>query len=1582
MPISAFDPVDDNRTAQEYKSVDQQIAQLKKTVSLDTAQRINEIYKQSPFIPPSIILAMAKSGASSSTVDTVRRLSGQALVNNNDPDKPDSQGWFSRIVGNNVKAATRWSVAALNLVPELVQNAAAEAFSPNDPAGTDGWFRSTSLGTMIAAQQGATTTVVNPDGTKTTKPLDVGSGFFLGGTAAKNQAEKAREFRGTINGHAWTVGRGAAQLAFTPGSKAYNILSGFVDASVAILADPTGPLSSKIRNVGMVDELLPNILRTSASRTARAAIPGIADEATLLTVGKLARGEAGLTNAETAVFNQSKFGKWVQSNPGAQRVSQWVSSIAADTTKTVETKTRILLETIDGLSPEVAREFAQADTQEKVWGVLGQASARLANNPDDVLMPKDIRDIYGARPVQAWLDDTLGDRVPFFRAGRKSKLFAEMPDQQVIINGSGLDKTKTVKTAANYLRGVGIADNTDEFNSLMDGVVSAVSTANKGESRVAMKKAYDDMLKAVYKKAGGTSDDAESLVTSLRQKFEEQMTATREYTLNSAGIKDDGGWLQILLPHVNKDEVLRNFSPETWDRLILMGPGSLIEMADDVMYLPDFRELRALSGKMAFAKKSKIVDGVSTLTEYAQNNIWKPLTLMTGGYVMRNMIDAQTRMAMAGLGNLITDPLEAIMWITRRKGKFDILGNEFQSTIAKEVEAFPKAMEDFQEATNFGIWRHMDDPWNSQLSARATGNWTEVTRDAENMAAHTSGYIANLRQIFSDPVLNRVSRISLDSPNADEQLNAVKAWLRSDAGKDARDTIKKYIQTGIKIGDPESTAKGFVSLGDEIPDDVLDAWVDRLSTLKVNSLINNDRELKILAAYNRVPLMETSEGVTRFAPVEIVSGADIEPGDIRLTRPDGQPEIVRLVRPDGSEYEGVVLGTKGVGAETIDPFTGQTVAGETQYVVQPVHPGEALNDFGSANARNLIDYKGNIGGILADTIKKPEYGKIGSGDLSTKFEQTRKRMTDWFFRGLYGKATATLEKSPVFRQYYYREVMDTAELLAPDQARVLYDSIVERAAAEGMKPAQYVGSRDVLKKLKSVADNAASEATGTVESLDGYAKAVALNQTKDLLYNASSRSNLEDMLRVIVPFGSAWREVLSTYISAAIEDPARIRRAQLIFTGATKFDTDQDGQGFFYRDPVSGEYSFNFPASGWISKLVTGMETPMQAPVKRLSIGLGVIPSLGPVGQIAASQIIPDTPKFDDVVKVLLPYGRKTDLNIVPMWAKRMGEAWDANTSNLQSVYGNTYIETLRALSTSGEYDLSDFNDQEKLYADAKTKAQRITALRALGQFFGPTSPSPEFKIDTEAGDMYASQLVKEFQKLQADNYDTAVSEFLRIYGNDALLYLSNKTESLAGGLEATEQFGVWERQNGDLFNKYADVAGFMAPGGDNFSFEVWSRQLSSGKRRRLTDREIVELAQYRAASAQYRALRSQLPANPSSDQKAWLKSWRIELNKQYPGFPKVAEFNPGELPAKIDQLKRMVQEPSLQDNDVAVATRQYLEARDSAEQSAANAGVTLGTLRAAPLREWLMDYANTLKQETPEFARIYDRLLSQEIED
>jgi hypothetical protein len=176
-----------------------------------------------------------------------------------------------------------------------------------------------------------------------------------------------------------------------------------------------------------------------------------------------------------------------------------------------------------------------------------------------------------------------------------------------------------------------------------------------------------------------------------------------------------------------------------------------------------------------------------------------------------------------------------------------------------------------------------------------------------------------------------------------------------------------------------------------------------------------------------------------------------------------------------------------------------------------------------------------------------------------------------------------------------------------------------------------------------------------------------------------------------------------------------------------------------------------------------------------------------------------------------------------------------------------------------------------------------------------------------------------------------------------------------------------------------------MAPGGDDFSFEVWDRQLRKGRRERLSDVDIIKQAQYRMGSAIYRSYRTQVGAYPTAEQRAWLGNIRKEINKRYPGFPVTPVFTVGEFESKLAELRTMIQLPQLENNKVAQSVATYLDYRDKAVQQYVSAGGKEGGFdtakKAEPLRDYLVSIGQALIQQNPDFARIWDRELSSEVD-
>jgi hypothetical protein len=1524
----------------------------------DLSARIGQIYRANPWMKPGEILALAKAGASDQLVNAVSAQSGKQLPQRLDPNPPRKKNWFERNVYDPIKAASRYTFATLNLAPELVQNVSSQLLNRDNPQGFDGWFKSTSLGTMLAAAKGE----VDP---ATGQAVTSGEGFFMGGTAAEKQSERARRVRGTINGSAWTLGRGAADVVFAPGSKPYNILSGLVDASVAIFADPT-LYGGKV---------------VAAARAGKAAIPVIQTADEIAAFAKVARaGElaaAGLSDGEMVAWNASKFRNWVETNGKAQRLV----NMLVEKDDAYDIFSNVFKGKVD---ISEANRLAKAKSREEVLAIIGEQTNRVDAELSG-LFPTDIREIVKRR-----------ERIPGYNNLRNSKLLTKMPEM-VIKTGTSRDSVAAVNSYGNYLKSIGLKLTEGEGKEFMQEVMEVFADPNAaGSGRVnqvfekIVKKTVSDELGKGF--GALVKADADEVANELFQRVAKAREELRLYLINEAGEIDDFGLLQSL-----KDSGQLVFdgdlNPATLADLRLAGPGSLAELADKIQVLPDLRAVRRVTAnpfiRRALSKQAKFADVPSaaavaagvpleeaprqlirgagksraaiTVADYLQNEVWKPLTLMTGGYIFRNMFDAQIRMATVGKAGFFNHPIRYMQIVLGKTLPESFVGRALADEDYARIAAnWDEYTSDFEEALSFGLRRNIDDPEATYRRALRSNSMVTVSK-VSNRPQYLKGMYEELRRLSLDQINNAVAK---GIPTEE-----IVSWLRNNQDPKAvkaLDRLRRYLEGGLDVYDPGTQRMHSVRVAaGQVTDDVLARWINRLGNPRIDLTTGSDETLRFAVAHRRLPLA-TSETIDP----RNLKDADFVAGTLRR----GVGSEVRLGVENGKDIRGVVT----------------AVNSDTSWTVRRLSDNDVWDT--PLGQKELQDYIKKVyetrGNNLPSRVKyAPELGEadaLGIKGRQKEALQLWNRGVNFFFDNAYGTASRKFERSPIYRQFYYEQFIDNADLLTREQAQLFKDSIEGRASRLSISKEALFGGKKQYDELIAKLDSA--NGTGTVKQLEDYAGLRALNDTKETLFNAVERNNLEDILRIIVPFGPAWREVLKRYGSFLVEDPTRIRRAQLVYNGAVNFDPDNDGQGFFYKDPITGQNTFNIPFSGDLSKLITGVNAPLQAPVKGLSMGLQVIPSIGPVAQIAASELIPDTPSTDAIVEFLLPYGRKKPGALVPGYVNKAYSALRDNPGKTESIYANTYTETVRALGASGEYTLEDPAEKERLLQDAKWRARVLTGFRALSQFLGPTSGTPEAIVETDKGDIYASYLLKAFQDLQATNYDTAVGEFLRIYGDDALLYISSKTQAMQPGIAATEQFGEWERKNGAVLEAFPLTGAYFAPGGDDFSFSVWDRQIRTGKRERLTASEMIDLAQFRVGNAIYRDLKRQAGKYPPAEVKDWLRRQRETINKKFPGFPAKPVFTVGEFDRNIKEMKRAVADPRLVNNEIAGAAREYLTYRDQAVAQYVAAGGKEGGFatakQAADLRQWLFNIGTALADAVPDFQRVWDRELASEVDE
>jgi hypothetical protein len=118
----------------------------------------------------------------------------------------------------------------------------------------------------------------------------------------------------------------------------------------------------------------------------------------------------------------------------------------------------------------------------------------------------------------------------------------------------------------------------------------------------------------------------------------------------------------------------------------------------------------------------------------------------------------------------------------------------------------------------------------------------------------------------------------------------------------------------------------------------------------------------------------------------------------------------------------------------------------------------------------------------------------------------------------------------------------------------------------------------------------------------------------------------------------------------------------------------------------------------------------------------------------------------------------------------------------------------------------------------------------------------------------------------------------------------------------------------------------------------------------------------------------------PNDAQRQKLDIYRESLNKQYPGFPRFAQFEVGKFPNQIDKLGKLVNDPRVQDNPLTAVLKDYLDTREVYYAQAG--GKSFESKKATPARVYMYNYGNKLALENPQFDRIWQRLLIQEVED
>lgn len=1475
------------------------------TATPQLAQRSGDIFAKFPALKPGVGLSLAKAGFTDEQIEKLYPVASTSALEES-VKEPKKKSWLERNAYDKLKTGSRYAFAGLNYPLDFVQGGIAQIF--DEGGSVSGWNIQSDLGSLIA------------------NDTEAGSGFFLGGRAKELQAERARRYRGTIGGHAWTLGRGLASTVFAPDTKPFNFMSGMFDAALAVYM-PVVPAAKGIgKAVNILDE---------AGSTSKAVQAGVK---AMETVG---RGSVAIKASKITVkeIDDAKQAILVGRSVDFEAANRWFGSGQADRVIERASKTNEFIDVWNlfgrKIDPKLASDIAAETNPDKIRLLLvdqlGQSSGLVKSTDfkggNRVYASLEFRDkVINARPLGKYASRAYANM-----AKRNVNLFDAETTQDQISHLSTLDS----------MLKLGLVDR-DVQRKLMNQAGKIVTNKNPIQHAQFIK-SLDNAMRDAAVNAGVDKN----IVKAVFDGGEGFHDSARRFNFNDIGGEiDDGGLFNRLTGQTGNT--------------VFADAQLTSEFGKHEYYIPDVRQLRRLTGtkiNWIYTKSDKNLKALSdagnlrapfAVIRGIQEEVWRPVITATLGNFSRNIVDSQMMIALSHkpVSSLLRHPLDYLLLLRKELGWSDIYGRNLDGPALANAESAAQIAHK-QGITDLIGAQKTTEGLGAYKRAQRLNTFSIRTRNLDPKADVVVGHGDEIGLLNADwaarSLANNLSR------------DDIVALIRGGRDKQATEwynTVKKEYDIGRRLYDTKTrqfVGKHTVDLKDD--QNLLEVLLETEQRL-ARITGNNPKLVKVVGQAKLDSVMIDSSKVLTRNP---------EIGERVIYKTSGPTK-------DARRAQGEVVGiNKATGQYEISPFAFDE--GESTSSLSKL-----LND-----VFDDPDMPMRVGGEVRAAAKVTNSARIGFDSFMNSFHAR-----------LYEKPVGVLERSPVFKQLYHEQIDRLAVSLDDQSINQIITDITARAAADGKKPELFMNEKIWQKLLDIQSGKIKNYGTITTEELNAFASGQALDDLMKMFYNAVERKNFTDSMRLISPFAQQWAEFLGrvgrTTAAPAfggkiyLPDVNVLRKGQITIEGVTEADPDGDGRGFVYKDATTGKMTFTFPLSGQLTKMFTGVTSPLNAPIRGAFMGFDYRPGLGPFGTIALGEILPDSPQFNSFRSVLLPYGERTGLPAVtPSWMQKLYDGFRGNEGS--KIFMDTTVETMEALAGSGKYDLTDNNQRDKLIEEAKNKSQFLTILRGVQQFLGPAAPSYDQKVKIGELDVYVSQMARAFRELQEADYDSSVSNFLEIFGEDAFVYMAKKSESVVGGLESSKAFGVFEQKNRGLFRQYSDVAGYFGPIDSDFDLTVYQRQFNTGQRRKLSPKEVLESAEATIGIAYYRTMRANFPTSLNEEQRVYIKQYRTALEKRYPGY-RNKDIIVNKSKNQIEDIAKASLLPSLDENETALGVRYYMTLRDSAISEASSRGISLASQDAEDLRGWLASYAPAITEKYPDFARVYDRVLSQEVEE
>ena len=650
----------------------------------------------------------------------------------------------------------------------------------------------------------------------------------------------------------------------------------------------------------------------------------------------------------------------------------------------------------------------------------------------------------------------------------------------------------------------------------------------------------------------------------------------------------------------------------------------------------------------------------------------------------------------------------------------------------------------------------------------------------------------------------------------------------------------------------------------------------------------------------------------------------------------------------------------------------------------------------AANVEVAKAYIKRFGDILPEAV---DY-KVPPFAVDRKFlDRTVESLFKWFGT----QPTNVASRIPVFKSSYWSK---SRELIS------ISDDTVKAKILAGAEKAGL--NKRELAKIKNTT-SAGEAGISDANLIENLAKGFAVEKVKGLLYDITQERKFWEASRWLFPFGNAYQEVLTTWASILKRQPQVAARFQTTWDGAAQpNDTlDPAGKGFFYKNPINNKVMFNYPGSdifqNWMlkdSSPDTNVRVNMPVYAQSVNIAATLLPGFGPVIQLPASFIVQNMPEENFVSKIIFGDFAPTNvrdgkellkrLGFVPAWFDKFITLFYNKGENSQGVFGNTVIDTYKAMLYAGLINDSTEEAGREGMEKAVKAARRIYMFRAFSQLLGPAgSVQPIYELTDENLDYFFFEtLADEYRTIKrANNFDDvlATQQFIEKFGIDPLPLTVSKTVSIEK-YPTTVEGADFLKKNKDLYEQYPLVAWYLEPppAYAEFSFDSYKKALLQNKRAYRTPEQwaIAKNKLLGAVALDAYERKINIIGNNTAPAKALRDAKKKQLEEQYWGYGQPSIVGSPAKPSidmQIEQLIKMVDDPALAKFDTVKSAKKYLAIRQDIINSFVNAGLSetiwKTSSKYAATRAALRNEALKLIEENPDFGPMFDTLLSRELE-